>query len=156
MSDDDFELVDWMHFEKSRAELGACFIRILSYFREDGAKSVAQIEEAMHDANTAALVIPAHTIKGEAGHFVAELLAKAAELIESTARLCVKTAGFPDKLVPRSSSFANGSKGPQSCSIRGQFVAERSLGTPLGPRSSTKIAPILGLKVPGKKPFPMG
>ena len=50
MSDDDFEIVDWVHFERSRAELGAGFIRILSYFREDGAKSVAQIEEAMHDA----------------------------------------------------------------------------------------------------------
>ena len=59
MSDDDFEIVDWVHFEKSRAELGAGFIRILSYFREDGAKSVAQIEEAMHDSNTAALVLPA-------------------------------------------------------------------------------------------------
>ena len=101
MSDDDFELVDWMHFEKSRAELGAGFIRILSYFREDGAKSVAQIEEAMHDSNTAALVIPAHTIKGEARQFGAEPLAKVAELIESTARLCVETRRFPDELVPQ-------------------------------------------------------
>ena len=100
MSADDFELVDWVHFEKSRAELGAGFIRILSYFREDGAKSVAQIEEAMHDANTAALVIPAHTIKGEARQFGAEPLAKIAELIESTARLCVETRRFPDELVP--------------------------------------------------------
>ena len=101
MSDDDFEIVDWVHFEKSRAELGAGFIRILSYFREDGAKSVAQIEEAMHDANTAALVIPAHTIKGEARQFGAEPLAKVAELIESTARLCVETRRFPDELVPQ-------------------------------------------------------
>lgn len=100
MSDDDFEIVDWMHFEKSRAELGAGFIRILSYFREDGAKSVAQIEEAMHDENTAALVTPAHTIKGEARQFGAESLAKVAELIESTARLCVETRRFPDELVP--------------------------------------------------------
>ena len=100
MSDDDFEIVDWVHFERSRAELGAGFIRILSYFREDGAKSVAQIEEAMHDENTAALVIPAHTIKGEARQFGAESLAKVAELIESTARLCVETRRFPDELVP--------------------------------------------------------
>jgi HPt (histidine-containing phosphotransfer) domain-containing protein len=91
MSDDDFKLVDWVHFERSRAELGAGFIRILSYFREDGAKSVAQIEEAMHDQNTAALVIPAHTIKGEARQFGAEPLAQVAELIESTARLCVES-----------------------------------------------------------------
>jgi histidine phosphotransfer protein HptB len=100
MSSDDFELVDWVHFERSRAELGAGFIRILSYFREDGAKSVSQIEEAMHDQNAAALVIPAHTIKGEARQFGAEPLAKMAELIESTARLCIETHRFPDELVP--------------------------------------------------------
>jgi HPt (histidine-containing phosphotransfer) domain-containing protein len=100
MSDDELQIVDWMHFEKSRAELGAGFIRILSYFREDGAKSVRQIEEAMHDQNTAALVIPAHTIKGEARQFGAEPLAKMAELIEATARMCVETHRFPDELVP--------------------------------------------------------
>ena len=100
MSDDELTIVDWMHFERSRAELGAGFIRILSYFREDGAKSVAQIEEAMHDQNTAALVLPAHTIKGEARQFGAEPLAKIAELIESTARLCVESRRFPDELVP--------------------------------------------------------
>ena len=100
MSDDDQQIVDWLLFEKSRAELGAGFIRILSYFREDGAKSVAQIEEAMHDQNAAALVIPAHTIKGEARQFGAEPLADIAELIESTARLCVESRRFPDELVP--------------------------------------------------------
>ena len=100
MGSDDLQIVDWMLFEKSRAELGAGFIRILSYFREDGAKSVAKIEEAMHDQNTAALVIPAHTIKGEARQFGAEPLAEIAELIESTARLCVETRRFPDELVP--------------------------------------------------------
>ena len=100
MDDDDLQIVDWVHFERSRAELGAGFIRILSYFREDGSKSVAQIEEAMHDQNTASLVIPAHTIKGEARQFGAEPLAQIAELIESTARLCVETRRFPDELVP--------------------------------------------------------
>lgn len=100
MNNDDLQVVDWVHFERSRAELGAGFIRILSYFREDGSKSVAQIEEAMHDQNTAALVIPAHTIKGEARQFGAEPLAQIAELIESTARLCVETRRFPDELVP--------------------------------------------------------
>ena len=100
MGSDDLQIVDWMLFEKSRAELGAGFIRILSYFREDGAKSVAQIEEAMHDQNTAALVLPAHTIKGEARQFGAEPLAQIAELIESTARLCMESRRFPDELVP--------------------------------------------------------
>ena len=97
--DDGLDVVDWVHFEKSRKELGPGFIRILSYFREDGAKSLAQIEQAMREQNTAALVIPAHTIKGEARQFGAEPLAQIAELIESTARLCVETRRFPDELV---------------------------------------------------------
>jgi HPt (histidine-containing phosphotransfer) domain-containing protein len=97
--DEAHDIVDWAHFEKSRAELGPGFIRILSYFREDGAKSVDQIEQAMHEGNTVALVIPAHTLKGEARQFGAEPLAKLAELIESTARLCIETHRFPDELV---------------------------------------------------------
>ena len=100
MSDETPEIVDWAYFEKSRSELGPGFIRILSYFREDGAKSVSEIEQAMRNENTVALVRPAHTIKGEARQFGAEPLAKVAELIESTARLCVETRRFPDELVP--------------------------------------------------------
>lgn len=94
------DLVDWAHFEKCRSELGAGFIRILGYFREDGARSIGQIEDAMHRGNTAALIIPAHTIKGEARQFGVEPLAKLAELVESTARLCVETRRFPDELIP--------------------------------------------------------
>lgn len=93
------DIVDWVHFERSRTELGAGFIRILGYFREDGIKSVAQIEQAMREQNTAALVIPAHTLKGEARQLGAEPLASVAELIESTARFCVETHRFPDELV---------------------------------------------------------
>ena len=95
------DIVDWAHFEKARAELGPGFIRILSYFREDGVKSVTAIEQAMREENTVALVIPAHTIKGEARQFGAEPLAGVAELIESTARLCIETRRFPDELVPQ-------------------------------------------------------
>jgi HPt (histidine-containing phosphotransfer) domain-containing protein len=94
------DIVDWAHFEKSRAELGPGFIRILGYFREDGAKSIAQIEHAMREENTTALVSPAHTIKGESRQLGAEPLARIAELIETTARLCVETHRFPDELVP--------------------------------------------------------
>jgi histidine phosphotransfer protein HptB len=101
VDEDEFNIVDWAHFEKSRAELGPGFIRILSYFREDGAKSVSQIEDAMRQQNTTALVIPAHTMKGEARQFGAEPLAKIAELIEQTARLCIETHRFPDELVPQ-------------------------------------------------------
>jgi HPt (histidine-containing phosphotransfer) domain-containing protein len=95
------DIVDWAHFEKSRAELGPGFIRILSYFKEDGVKSIQQIEQAMHEQNTPALVIPAHTLKGESRQLGAEPLAKVAELIEQTARFCVETHRFPDELVPQ-------------------------------------------------------
>ena len=99
MSDELPDIVDWAHFEKSRAELGPGFIRILSYFREDGVKSVAQIETAMRQQNTAALVLPAHTLKGESRQFGAEPLAEIAELIETTARFCVESRRFPDELI---------------------------------------------------------
>ena len=94
------ELVDWVYFEKSRAELGPGFIRILGYYREDGAKSVAQIEAAMREQNTVALVIPAHTLKGESRQFGANQLADLAETIENVARTCIETHRFPDELVP--------------------------------------------------------
>ncbi|HET8749372.1 MAG TPA: Hpt domain-containing protein [Sphingomicrobium sp.] len=100
MTDAARDIVDWAHFEKSRTELGPGFIRILSYFREDGVKSIAQIEEAMREQNTAALVLPAHTLKGESRQLGAEPLAKIAELIETTARFCIETHRFPDELVP--------------------------------------------------------
>ena len=95
------DIVDWALFEKNRAELGPGFIRIISYFREDGAKSLSAIEQAMRDENTTALVLPAHTIKGEARQLGAEPLAVVAELIETTARLCIETHRFPDELVPQ-------------------------------------------------------
>ena len=94
------DIVDWVHFERSRAELGPGFIKILGYFREDGAKSVAAIEQAMHEQNTVALVIPAHTLKGESRQFGAEPLAEVAEKIEQTARYCIESRRFPDELVP--------------------------------------------------------
>ena len=101
MTDAARDIVDWAYFEKSRTELGPGFIRILSYFKEDGVKSIAQIESAMRDQNTTALVIPAHTLKGESRQLGAEPLAAIAELIEQTARVCIETHRFPDELVPQ-------------------------------------------------------
>ena len=98
--EDGSNIIDWVHFEKSRAELGPGFIRILSYFSEDGQKSLSAIEQAMHEQNTVALVIPAHTLKGEARQFGAEPLAAVAEKIEQVARICIETHRFPDELVP--------------------------------------------------------
>ena len=100
MTDEARDIVDWAYFEKNRTELGPGFIRILNYFKEDGTKSIAQIEQAMRDENTAALVLPAHTLKGESRQLGAEPVAKIAELIETTARFCIEAHRFPDELIP--------------------------------------------------------
>jgi len=101
VADDAPDIIDWVYFEKSRTEMGPGFIRILSYFREDGEKSIAQIEQAMRAESSVALVMPAHTLKGEARQLGAEPLAEIAELIETTARFCVESRRFPDELVPQ-------------------------------------------------------
>ena len=90
-------LIDWPAFSQARSELGAGFARILGYFREDGIKSVAAIEAAMRCGNAAAMVIPAHTLKGEARQFGAEPLADRAEAIEAIARHCVEMQDAPDE-----------------------------------------------------------
>ncbi len=93
-------IIDWDAFSQARAELGSGFVRILGYFREDGEKSVAQIEEAMHRRDAAGLVDPAHMLKSEARQFGAEPLGDLAEEIEYTARRSVEMRLFPDELLP--------------------------------------------------------
>ncbi len=95
----DAPIIDWEVFQQARAELGADFIRILGYFREDGTKSVAAIEAAFRAKSAVALVIPAHTLKGEAGQFGADALADLAEAIETEARKCVEWRQTPDELI---------------------------------------------------------
>jgi HPt (histidine-containing phosphotransfer) domain-containing protein len=97
VSSEDQSLVDWAAFSQTRSELGAGFVRILGYFREDGVKSVAAIEAAMRAQNAAALVIPAHTLKGEARQFGAEPLGALAEKIEVVARICVENHDTPEE-----------------------------------------------------------
>ena len=98
--DDSSDMIDWVHFERSRAELGSGFIRILGYYREDGAKSIAAIDAAMREQNSVALVIPAHTLKGESRQFGANVVAEIAEKIEDAARSSVESHSFPDELIP--------------------------------------------------------
>lgn len=100
MSDPNAVLIDWNAFQQARAELGADFVRILGYFREDGVKSLDAIEEAMRAKDATALVRPAHTLKGEARQFGAEPLADLAEEIEVVARRCVEYHQAPDELIP--------------------------------------------------------
>ena len=93
----DANLVEETAFAQARAELGAGFVRILGYFREDGVKSVAAIEQAMRARNAAALVLPAHTLKGESRQFGAEPLGDCAEIIEAIARDCIERQDTPDE-----------------------------------------------------------
>ena len=91
MSVEGSALIDWNAFIEARASLGAGLIRILGYFREDGAESVAAIEAAARGQNAAAMVMPAHRLKGEALQLGAAPLAALAESIEVAARFCVET-----------------------------------------------------------------
>ena len=93
------EIVDTRVFERARAELGSAFLRILGYFREDGVKAVDRIEHAMRTGDSASLVLPAHTLKGEARHFGALSLGDLAETIEMGARRCVDHQETPEELL---------------------------------------------------------
>ena len=97
MSFEGSTLINWPAYAQARAELGAGFVRILGYFREDGVKSVAALEEAMRAGNAAAMVIPAHTLKGESAQFGAEMLSARAEAIETIARTCVENHDGPEE-----------------------------------------------------------
>jgi HPt (histidine-containing phosphotransfer) domain-containing protein len=99
MSANAHTLIDWNAFNRARGELGPGFVRILGYLKEDGVKSVEAIEEAMRSKNAAALVRPAHTLKGESRQFGAEPLGDLSELIEMTARRCVELQTTPDELI---------------------------------------------------------
>jgi HPt (histidine-containing phosphotransfer) domain-containing protein len=93
-------VVDWSVFTQARSALGPGFIRMLGYFREDGEKSVAQIEAAMRRKDAAAMVTPASKLGAEAGQFGAEPLAELAEEIEEVARRCLEARLSPDELLP--------------------------------------------------------
>jgi histidine phosphotransfer protein HptB len=101
MTDQDQTLIDWDEYRASRAQLGAAFVRILGYFREDGTKSVLAIETAMREGDARGLVMPAHTLKGESRQFGAERLAALAEDIETFARRCVEMRVSPEEYLPK-------------------------------------------------------
>ena len=94
-------LIDWDEFRATRTQLGAAFVRILGYFREDGIKSVAAIEDAMRARDPRGLVMPAHTLKSEARQFGAERLGALAEDIEVFARHCIESQTSPEEYLPR-------------------------------------------------------
>lgn len=95
----DAELINRQEYETARTQLGANFGRILGYFREDGIKSVEQIELAMRNRDATGLVRPAHTLKGESRQFGSIALGNIAEKIEMTARRCVEQRISPEELI---------------------------------------------------------
>tara|TARA_R110000772_G_scaffold151869_1_gene262677 strand:+ start:675 stop:1112 length:438 start_codon:yes stop_codon:yes gene_type:complete len=93
------DLIDWAVYSDTRSSLGPDFVRILGYFREDGTESVSKIETAMRAKDAAAMIIPAHKLKGESQQFGAIRLAAMAEKIEMTARKCVEHHQAPDEIL---------------------------------------------------------
>lgn len=96
---DDSELVDWMRFDQARASLGVRLFRRLGYLREDGAKAVTQIEDAMRAGDAVALVNPADLLKAEAFQIGALGVAALAEEIEVQARDCIEWRQAPDNII---------------------------------------------------------
>jgi HPt (histidine-containing phosphotransfer) domain-containing protein len=99
------DLINWKVFSEVRSALGEHFVRLLGYFREDGIKSVAAIEQAMHEMDSVKLVLPAHTLKGEACQFGADRLALLAEKIEVSARHYVEIRQDPGDLLQQVSAL---------------------------------------------------
>ncbi len=95
------ELINWLTFAEMRENLGPHFARLLGYFREDGTKSVAEIEQALQQKDSSKIVIPAHTLKGASIQFGADRLALLAEEIEITSRHFVEIRQDPSELVEK-------------------------------------------------------
>ncbi|WP_293973280.1 Hpt domain-containing protein [Sphingomonas sp.] len=94
-------IVDRSRFEQACKELGPGFSKILSYYRDDGARAIQEIERAARDRNTPCMVRPAHTLKGDSLMVGAEAIGLAAEEIEKAARHSLEMHDFPDHMVPR-------------------------------------------------------
>ena len=88
-------LIDSGSFASARGQLGTSFGRIVGYFREDAIKAIEAIEAAVRERDAAALVRPAHKLKGESLQLGAEQLGLIAEAIEKSARRAVEDRGFP-------------------------------------------------------------
>ncbi len=96
---DDTELVDWARFDQARASLGVRLFRHLGYLREDGAKAITQIEDAMRAGDAISLVNPADLLKAEAYQIGALGVAALAEDIEVQARDCIEWRQAPDNIL---------------------------------------------------------
>ena len=141
-------LVDEAQLVEARRMLGGDMLRILGYFQEDGAKSIGQIEQAMATEQAAAMVIPAHTLKGESRQFGAQRLGDLAEAIEMAARRCVEQRCAPAEVAAEVAMLRNcfqetltalGVTGP-ALALR-PYPATPPTPTPLRPAATLTLAP---------------
>lgn len=91
--------LDPAKLESLRQELGSNFGRVVGYFREDGAKSIGAIEDAVRVRSAIAVVRPAYTLKGDAHQFGAIALGTLAEQIEIAARQAIESGRFPAEMI---------------------------------------------------------
>lgn len=83
----------------ARRELGTALPRILGYYQQDGISLIASIEAAMHKRDAAAMVLPAHSLKGESRQLGVGRLAEQLLHLEMTARQCIEDReALPDAL----------------------------------------------------------
>jgi histidine phosphotransfer protein HptB len=92
-------IIDWERFAQTRSHLGGRFVRVLGYFREDGAKSLTAIEDAIRTRDAVAIIGPADLLKNDALQIGALSVAELAEDIEFSARDCVEWHEAPDALL---------------------------------------------------------
>ncbi len=92
-------IIDWARFAQARAQVGSGFLRVLGYLRDDGAKSLGAIEDALRAHNPMAIIGPADLLKTDAMQIGALTLAELAEDVEFAARDCVEWHQSPDGMV---------------------------------------------------------
>jgi HPt (histidine-containing phosphotransfer) domain-containing protein len=83
-------LISEVDLTTARRELGPALPRILGYYRQDGVGSILAIENAMQARNATALVLPAHSLKGESRQLGAERVAELSQHFEMIARRCIE------------------------------------------------------------------
>jgi HPt (histidine-containing phosphotransfer) domain-containing protein len=99
MFDLDLPLIADADLAEARREMGTALTRILGYYKHDGVRSIGDMERAMHERDAAAMVLPAHSMKGESRQLGAYCLAELAQHLETTARHCLEERiALPDDL----------------------------------------------------------
>lgn len=92
-------VIDWGRFSEVRQTLGQRFVRTISYFCEDGTRSLAAIENGIRAQRAIDIVGPAELLKVEAMQIGAITVAELAEDIEFAARDSVEWRQAPTELV---------------------------------------------------------